>query len=146
MKKVFITLYIFTILATGSLSYAVPVFAQSSPPPLDYKGFVDCDGVIRDKNIEGDRQKVCDFNALLGTINKLINWAFAISVPVATVLFAYAGLLLMNGKPGDRTKAKDIFTNVAIGFIIMLVAWVSVRTVVDWFVKPDSGATTFLGK
>jgi hypothetical protein len=116
------------------------VFAQA--PALDYSGLVKCDGVL--KPGEPGRREVCNFAALFDTINKTINWMFYISIPVATALFAYAGLLYMRGTSGSRTQANTIFTNVGIGFIIMLTAWFLVRQVVGWFVKSEAGATIFL--
>ncbi|HEY4503627.1 MAG TPA: pilin [Candidatus Paceibacterota bacterium] len=116
---------------------------------LGYDGLVDCDGVLTkqgEPGYEPGRQRICDFNALMGTINKIINWMFAISIPVAVTLFSYAGILYMKGTQADRTKANKIFTDVGIGFIIMLTAWFGVRTVVDWFVENNSSATSLLGK
>ena len=111
---------------------------------LNYSGFVDCDGVVKED--EPGRDRKCDFAALMRTVNKMINWMFYIAVPIATVLFAYAGLLYIRCTSGARTQANKIFTSVGIGFIIMLVAWISVRTVVGWFVEDSVGATIFLGK
>ena len=117
---------------------------------IGYDGLVDCDGVVEKDstkpNYEPGRQRICDFNALMRTISKIINWLFIISIPVATALFAYAGLLYMKGTSADRTKANSIFTSVGIGFIIMLTAWFGVKTVVDWFVEENSGATSLIGK
>ncbi len=133
------------VLSFGTLATTpIPLHAQSTAPPkLDYSGFVKCDGVVNKK--EPYRNVPCDFTQLIKTVNSAINWIFIISIPVATVLFAYAGLLYITGKPGNLTKANKIFTSVGIGFIIMITAWFVVRTAVDWFVKSDSGATTFLG-
>lgn len=112
-------------------------------PKLDYSGFVKCDGIVTSVG-EPDRQKECDFAALIDTINKLINWLFIISIPIATVLFAWAGLLYLTGSEKNIGKAKSIFTSVGIGFIIMIVAWLAVYTVVNWLVKPNFGATSLI--
>ena len=160
MKKVFIILI---LVYFGGLTAAVsPVMAQQGTFALGnritYDGLVDCDGVVGKvldkygkptdtaKPGEEGRQQRCDFAALMRTVNKMINWMFYIAVPLATVLFAYAGLLYIRGTSGARTQANKIFTSVGIGFIIMLVAWISVRTVVGLFVKDSVGATIFLGK
>jgi hypothetical protein len=116
-------------------------FAQEK---LDYSGLVQCDGVITPG--ETERQRVCDFNALMATIKYAINWLFYITIPIATVAFAYAGILYMTGNPSKIGTAKSIFQSVASGFIIMLVAWISVVTVVDWFVEKNSGFDAFIGK
>ena len=116
-------------------------FAQEK---LDYSGLVQCDGVITPG--ETERQRVCDFNALMETVRYIINWLFLITIPIATVAFAYAGILYMTGSPGNIGTAKSIFQSVAYGFIIMLVAWISVVTIVDWFVEKNSGFDIFIGK
>jgi hypothetical protein len=134
MKKYLIALTIF-------LSLIVPVFSfaqDAQPVKLDYSGLVKCDGVVaKDINgnpLEKERQQVCDFNALMNMVKSTINWLFFITVPIVTVLMAYAGLLYMTGTSGNISTAKKIFPSVATGFIIMLVAWISVITVVNWFV------------
>ncbi len=131
-----------SIIQTQKTLLASIISSITNVAALDYSGFVKCDGVLTPG--EEGRKTVCDFSALMKTIIGLINWLFIIAIPIATVLFAYAGLLYMTGVSGNRVKANKIFTSVAIGFSIMLVAWISVRTVVDKFTDKDSGATTFI--
>jgi hypothetical protein len=140
MKKLLISILVVITLVSVS-----PVLAQA--PKLDYSGFVKCDGVVK-KGVVGEeaRNVPCDFNALMDTVIKAINWLFIITIPIATVLFAYGGLLYMTGKSGNIETAKKIFSSAAIGFIIMITAWFVVRTIVNWFVKDTSTANTFLGK
>ena len=115
-------------------------FAQGAK--LDYSGLVQCDGVINPD--EKDRKRICDFNALLGTVKYVINWLFIITIPIATVAFAYGGLLYLTGSQGNISTAKSIFTSVATGFIIMLIAWVAVVTVVNWFVEKNTNVDVFV--
>lgn len=115
---------------------------EKASPALDYSGFVNCDGVKTPS--EKGRQNKCDFKALIDLVQKMINWLFYISIPIATVLFAYAGLLYLSGKESNINKAKAIFLAVVIGFIIMLVAWFAVSTILKWFASPDSGATSLI--
>ena len=122
MKK--ITIFIATIVITLSIIPNFSLAQTNTPPKLDYSGFVKCDGVLNPK--EPDRQKLCNFAALVDTVNKAINWLFIISIPVAVALFAYGGLLYMTGTSGNRTKANNVFTSVGKGFIIMIVAWLGV--------------------
>ena len=140
MKNLFISL----VIISSFSSLAIPVFAQTTttPPPLDYNGLVKCDGVVTAG--ETSRQTACSFAAFVTTINSMVSYLFYISIPIATVLFAYAGLLYMTGSQGNIKKAKSVFTSVSIGFIIMLVAWVAVFTTVNWFLVPNSGLTTLV--
>jgi large-conductance mechanosensitive channel len=68
----------------------------------------------------------------------------AISIPLATALFAYAGFLYISGEQDKIKQAKNIFINVAIGFIIMITAWFVVVTVVNWVVDSKTGATSLI--
>ena len=54
-------------------------------------------------------------------------------VPIAAIMFAYAGILLIfsGGDTSKRSKAKSIFINVAIGFIIAVAAWLIVEFVLN---------------
>lgn len=87
----------------------------------------------------------CGFYDLLNLINKAMKFIIiALAVPVAAIMFAYAGFLLVfsAGAPEERTKAKKIFINVAIGLACIVGAWVIVHTIlsmmgynqsIDWF-------------
>lgn len=124
-----------------------PAFAQNNnggAPELTYSAFVRCDGIVRSASVEPNRQKTCNLIMLVETVIKIVNWAFYITIPIATALFAYAGVLYMTGQKGKIDNAKKIFSSVAIGFAIMCVAWIGMRTVVGWIVDPASGATTFI--
>ncbi len=135
MKKILLTILLAATLATPALVFAQ---ATKTAPPLDYSGFVKCDGVVKTgENAEPGRDRVCDFAALMDTVIKAINWMFYIAIPVAVALFAYAGVLYMTGVPGNIGKAKKIFSSVAIGFIIMVTAWIAVRTAVSWFIDDE---------
>ncbi len=133
MKKyILITLFIFSSIVP------VLVMAQGAigPTTLNYSGLVKCDGIV-DEN-ELDRKNVCNFVALMSMVKSTINWLFLITIPIMTVLLAYAGLLYMTGTQGNIGTAKSIFQSAAKGFIIMLIAWVSVITVVNWFITPEN--------
>lgn len=75
----------------------------------------------------------CDFNKLVLLGGNLVDFAFYISIPLAAIAFVYAGYLFVTavGDPGKVKKAGEIFQKVALGFIIVLSAWL----VVSVFVK-----------
>ena len=132
-KKLLTIAFVLTAAAT------IPTFAFAANVPDNYSGLVKCSGVKVNAN-----EVECNFQTLISSIGSIINWLFFISVPIAVALFAYAGILHMSGKSDNKDKAKDIFKNVAIGFILMLIAFVVVQTLVGWVVDPSFGATTFL--
>lgn len=132
-----IALFVFIFFSiVPSFAYAESVFK------LDYSGLVKCDGVVL-KGADGKpldpneqyRGTECNFAALMSMVKTTINWLFLITIPILTVLLSYAGLLYMSGSQKNIGTAKSIFQSAAKGFIIMLVAWVSVVTVVNWFIS-----------
>lgn len=147
MKKYLIFAILILTLISPVFSYA----QVTDEVKLNYDGLVKCDGVVakdsKGNYLEEGRKKVCDFNALMGMVKSTINWLFVITIPIVTVFMAYAGLLYMTGTSGNISTAKKIFPSIATGFIIMLIAWVSVITVVNWFISEKNKAVvnTFVG-
>ncbi len=102
---------------------------------------------------EGAECKACDISELA---NNVINFAVAFSVIVATLMFAYAGILYVTAasKPDQVKKAHGVFINVFVGLCIVLTAWllvnitfsvltgksISVWTHIDCISAPVSGA------
>jgi len=70
----------------------------------------------------------CTFDSLILLIRKIIDFLILISVPLASISFAWAGFLLISsgGSEEKKNKAKEIFSKTAIGFIIVLSAWLVV--------------------
>lgn len=78
----------------------------------------------------------CDFNFLMKLINNLISFLlFTIATPLAALAFCYAGFIMISagGNSEKVTKAKHIFTNVVVGYIIGLAAWLIVHTIIKAF-------------
>ncbi len=74
----------------------------------------------------------CDFTAFMTLINTIISFIlFDLAVPIAAIMFAYAGFLLVTsgGSTGSRETAKKVFTNTALGLIFIAGAWLIIRTV-----------------
>lgn len=103
------------------------VYAQSGA------GVVQCDGP------EGAGNKTCDFNAFLETANKLIEMIIYLAASGAALLFAYAGFLYITaqGETGKISAAHAIFKNVAVGFIVILLAWLFVKLILDILLDPS---------
>lgn len=81
----------------------------------------------------------CGFGDLMKLFYNAINYLVIISFPLATLTFAYAGFKMMTARDnaGQRNEAKSMLVKVAIGFFVLLAAWVIVRTVLQVFVNPD---------
>ena len=135
MKKIFIPILAFIVLMAP-----VFVFAQ-------YDGLVKCDGVV----LPGETEKTrCDFVALINQIKFLINWAMGMLMVIAVGVAAYVGIMYMyagfTGNVGKAQEAKGYFTNILTGILIVLFAWLIVRTILNWLVNTDVYKFDLLGK
>jgi hypothetical protein len=85
----------------------------------------------------------CEFNDLLKLINTVVKFVFVgLALPLAAIMFAYAGfeLLTSGGSTEKKSKAKNIFIHVAIGLIVAAAAFLVIETVLSIV-----GARTDLG-
>lgn len=73
----------------------------------------------------------CDWAALLGLGQNILNFLITIGVVISAGAFAYAGFLMFSDRGNtDRVKqAKDIIFNVVVGLIILLTAWLVINTI-----------------
>lgn len=106
-------------------------------------GLVDCGTLkygkdeLKDKNqkdMEGVIKNPCGFYNVLDLINRVVKFIlFDLAVPLAAVMFAYAGfeLVTSGGSTEKKSKAKTIFTNVAVGLILAAGAFLIVETVLS---------------
>jgi hypothetical protein len=138
------TYVILALVAVSIFSFSIPFVSYAQTAVNNSYTVNGQTGLVRCSGVATSGETVCNFQAFISMIGTVINWLFATSVPVAVALFAYAGLLYMSGKDSNKSKAKTIFLNVAIGFTIMLVAFVFVDTLVGWVANAGIGATTFL--
>ena len=81
-----------------------------------------CDGTAADP---------CTFSDLITLVKNLINALVILSTFFATAAFAYAGFLLLTsgGNESAKTKAKEVFRKVLIGYLWILAAWLIVYTI-----------------
>lgn len=73
----------------------------------------------------------CDACMLVTLANNILKFLIAFSVFAAIIAFTWAGFLMVTaaGNEGQITKAKNTFSVVAIGLIIVLASWLIVDTV-----------------
>jgi hypothetical protein len=145
----FILCLAFLFLSTSFLSihpiHAATPSAEVNPNDPGFN-FIVCDGPRLPPTYKNPpaNYRVCDFNALMTQVQKLINIAMVAGVFVAIGGFCYMGYLFMTGKEDDRKKGKEIFPKIFIGFIIMLSAWFIVYQLLGWLLKYPS-LRTLLG-
>lgn len=97
---------------------------------------------------EGLIKNPCGFKDFITLINNVITFILKyMVVPIAAIMFAYAGFLLITAggeAAGARTKAKNIFMNALIGLIIAVGAWLIVKTLIE-IIGYEGIGTSFLG-
>ncbi len=104
------------------ISTALPSLATAQQNVLNK--VVPCDGT----SLSGTECTVCHLATLAQNI---LNTAIYIAVFLSAILFAWAGWVYMTamGNMNKTTKAKKVFTNVAIGLVIILMGWLVVDTI-----------------
>lgn len=82
----------------------------------------------------------CGWPQVVKLANNLLKFMVSIAVPLAAIAFAYAGWLYLSarGNPSQISRAHNIFLNVAIGLVIVLVAWLVVSEILKAFADPNS--------
>lgn len=83
----------------------------------------------------------CGTCELIETGNTVLSFIITVMMSVASLLFVYAGFLMVTsgGDVSAYNKAKGIFTNVLIGIIIMMCAWLIIDTVLKTFLEDGAG-------
>jgi len=122
------------------------VHAESHVTPGECGGFIPCGcdthtytqssdasttevAATPDNVVNGPEQ--CQFSDLITLVQNVLDWLIIISVPIAGLMFAYAGWLYISAQ-GDTTKiqsAHKVFVNVGIGLALVIGAWVIVYTI-----------------
>ena len=112
----------------------VPVLAAAQTPPAGSDGsskIVSCNG------------SDCNLESFATLVQNLLNFGIFFASIIASILFAYAGwLYLSNAMTGPQsiTQAKSIFKNVAVGYLLILGAWLIVDTLLGSLLGTDFGS------
>lgn len=124
--------------ATQSVTVDTDTVDDTPPPPAE-GGLVPC-GI--DKNDDGmlSEDEECGYNDLIFGIQNIITWLIGIATSLGAILFAYAGFLYLTAGSDQNkvSRAKSIFRYVIKGFIIILLAWLIVYTILSVLVDPNS--------
>jgi hypothetical protein len=86
-------------------------------------------------------EKACDFNSFVGTLNGIIDFIIKTSFVIFTLTFIWGGFLYVTSgvKPGNKDKAKTVLWSTFSGFIIMILAWLIVHTILVYLVDDGAG-------
>lgn len=118
---------IFVLLILPALSLAQVVDKDIPDPGFPNDTLIPCG-----HEVNGVITNPCSFNDALVMINAIIKFIlFKLAVPVAAVMFFYAGVKMVTsgGSPESRGMAKNIFTNTAIGLFIAAGAFIIINTI-----------------
>lgn len=129
--KFLISLSVFLILI-------MPVFslAQTNDRDIPDEAFIAGKSLVPcgHMNSQGVITNPCSFKDVLTLINGVIKFIlFKLVVPIAAIMFFYAGfeLVTSGGSTEKRGKAKSVFTNTVWGLVIAVGAWLIVSTILS---------------
>ena len=115
-----------------------------TPPALvlGANGIVpDCGKVVKDVV-----QNPCDFEDLMILINNVITFlVITLATPLFALIIIYTGWLYLSAgeNSGNITKAKSIFRNAIIGYVVALSSWLIVKTILTSLGFQPGGIATF---
>lgn len=137
-KKIFINISSLILIFV----FILPIFVSAKGGDSGFnfgKSLVTCDG---------SAGYPCDFDAFIKMINRIINWIISISTVIFAISLIYGGFLYMTSgeNPGNKSKAIDIMWNTLKGFVIVLIAWLIVYTILINLVDEKSSIFRFIGK
>lgn len=159
MSKIPILIFA-TFLAVTIFGVGHDVFAQSNPATLntnptnlqsDTAGevgsnnptnskfqLVSCQG-IDDPRTPNIVEKECDYQQLIATVSRLIQFALYILIPIVLGMIIYIGFkfLTSNGDSGKLADAKRMITPLLIGIFLIFSAWLIVYTFLDKLLVSD---------
>lgn len=111
------------------LVVSLAVMFPSVTLAVDPGGLVTCSG-----------PEDCNFCTFIQMVSVIISWLFGFLVLVAVLLIVFAGfkLVVSAGNPSAMTAAKGMISNVIIGFVIVMAAWLIVDTLMKTLANPGA--------
>lgn len=111
------------------------IFAASAlPAPAEAQGLIVC-GMGDYVGTGAFDATGCQACHLFQLIDRVVKFLIMIAVPIASLLFAYAGLLYFTQGVKGATEAKAIFKDVLFGFVIALCGFLIVDTIIKTLVN-----------
>lgn len=131
MRRIFLAILL-------GIAFAVPVSASAAIKPLEGP-IVPCSGVAEE--VDGVPYPACQVCHAVELGQRFINFAVAAAGLIAVAIFSWAGFLMITaaGDTGAISRARGMFTNVALGLVITLAAWLIIDTIMKWAFQPHAG-------
>ncbi|PJE73603.1 MAG: hypothetical protein COV02_01705 [Candidatus Terrybacteria bacterium CG10_big_fil_rev_8_21_14_0_10_41_10] len=132
-----IALVVFTLSLSFLTAPVMPPTAQVYAEEDYYKPF---DKISEDTGLipcEGVDCDVCDIFTLIDNIKDFL--VFTIASPLAAIMLAYGGILLITsgGNEKNKTKGAKTITAAIIGIFLVFAAWLIVNTVLGALANKD---------
>ncbi len=113
--------------APGAGANAGPMYGAGDDTNFEGPGYtsslVKCNGTPTDP---------CRFEDFMALVQRMINFILILMLPICAIIFAYIGFLFLTSGGNSETKsqAKKILMNTVKGIILVLAAWLIVKTIV----------------
>jgi hypothetical protein len=117
-----------SILVLGLVIVFAPSFLMVEA--VEFSGIVPVCNTKLDAN--GGFSDPCDFDMLLELVNKFISYLLVyLATPIFALIIIYVAWLYLSdmGSSENIKKAKTILKNAVIGYVIILSAWLIVKTI-----------------
>lgn len=130
MQKIKQILIIFTILSI----FLIPMYSFAEGGSLIPCG-VERTEVVTDedgKSSGGEVVTPCKYQHVFELVNNVADFILKnLAVPIAAIGIFYAGVLMIfsGGSDESKTKAKKIFTGIALGLVFVAGSWLIVKTI-----------------
>lgn len=115
------------ILIALGIALLLPAFGYAQDFPSSGAGLVPC-GVTTDANPNVATE--CQACHLVELTQNVINFVIGLAISIAILLVAWGGILYFTSRadPAQIEKAKRVFRDTLIGFLIAISAWIVVNT------------------
>lgn len=106
----------------------------------------DCGYDIRTLSNEDGTGRMCGLADAIILIQRLIEYIFILILPIAAIVFVYVGYLFLTsgGNADKRSKAKKAMLSLVIGIVIIMAAWLIVKTILQTLGVDTSISEQFL--
>ena len=122
---------LFVVLLLG-LSILVPSFeALAADGRTSTNDLVSCSGTTDDP---------CDWCSLMQLVDNVIDFLFVLFTLAAVAMLMYVGfkMVMSQGNSEAWSEGKKMFSNLIVGFVIFISAWLIVDTILKMLIDPES--------
>lgn len=122
------------------------LFSQTQLDLLEGGIVPDCGYDIQTQSNREGTGHACGISDAITLIQNIIEYILILILPIAAIVFAYVGFLFLTsgGDTGKRDKAKKAMGSLVVGIIVILAAWLLVKSILSALGVDTSIANQFL--